>query len=317
MNAIQHHTFIQQQHAIGEHGKPFIDKISITLPYPNEVYANSIKKGGDIDYDEEFKKVIYTAINEKNCYQQTQKKGYKINYRILLETTTAVVFLQVFTKGVAMGSHMARLEFNPKKVEHEGLEELAVFLSMLFFGECDFVWKHGRVSSMDIAIDLHDVTVGQMRFLHKWGTTQQTCAMDGKIETIYLGKGKTQQTKIYDKVAELGISFPVPITRIERRVKSGMMLKNLGELKFPFAHLSMDHEIPVAPKGFENWQWEFYCDAVEKRGPVAASALLPKDLRKIVLNHLKQHHDPVWQPTEFWSHWPAPVKVMQTSFGTK
>ncbi len=315
MNAYQHPTFIQQQHAIGEHGMPFIDKISITLPYPNDVYVNSIKNGGTEDYDQWFEKVVYAAVNDKNCYQQTQWHGYKLAYRIVLQKSTAVVILQVYPKSGAKGSHMARLEFNPQKVGPEGLDELAIILSMLFFGECDYVWKYGRASSMDIAIDLHDVTVGQMRFLHKWGTTQQTCAMDGKIETIYLGKGKTQQTKIYDKAAELKLNLPYPITRIERRVKSNVMIKKLKDVKFPFEHLSMEHAMPKAPGGFEAWQWEFYCDAVEKRGPAAASALLPKDLRKKILKHLKQCHSPIWQPTDFWSHWPKMVKVMQAAFG--
>lgn len=308
-------TSINQSHGnpIGIHGKPFIDKISITLPNPNSVYANSIKFGGKIDHANEFLKAAYSAINDKATFQPAKYSQYKINVLMALSCSANRVLLQMDPKQPEKYP-FARFECNPVKLGDSGLAEFAANCISFFDTGYEYVWDHGRVSRTDVAIDLHDVTVGQLRFLSKGWTTQKTVDTGGQFETIYIGKSTGQQTKIYNKIMHLKLSAPAPVTRIERSLKPNESLATLHTLKNPFGHLTLAHAVPKAPQMVDPFLWELISDAITTRGPAGTMSLLPKDLRRKVAKHLDATSPDFWTPDEFWKHWPDAVTPLYAAF---
>lgn len=301
---------------IGVHGQPLIDKITITLPYPNSAYKDSVLHGGSQDYNTTFQQAVYDAVNDGNVFKPAQWRGYKLAYCLSLKETYSKPLIQIFPKETSW-AHVARVEFNPTKLGAAGLEELGFTLGMLFFGDLDYVWKHGRVTRLDVAIDLHNVTLSELHFLKSWGTTQKSFSQDGQIETVYLGKSTSQQTKIYDKCAQLGIQGTQPVTRIERQLKLNSSLHKITDVSFPFKHLTLVENWPKAPDGIEPWLWGMIADSIEVRGPVATLANLPNDLQKKALKAIKQETSSVWQPELFWSHWPNVVSQFSKCLAAK
>jgi hypothetical protein len=290
-----------------------VDKLSITVRNPNSVYKNSIKFGGTIDHAKEFLKAAYTAINDTSVFPQAKHSPYKINVHMAISSSAHRVLLQMDPKQPEKYP-FARFEFNPVKLGDGGLAEFAANCISFFDTGYEYVWDHGRVSRMDVAIDLHDVTVGQMRFLSKGWTTQKTVDTGGQFQTIYIGKSTGQQTKVYNKLLQLNLSNSVPVTRIERSLKASHPLATLHTLKNPFGHLTLAHAVPKAPQTLEPHMWELISDSITMRGPAGAMSLLPKDLRRIVVKHLDATSPDYWTPVEFWKHWPDALAPLYAAF---
>ena len=308
-------TSINQSHGnpIGIHGRPFVDKISVTLPNPNSVYANSIKLGGTIDHAKEFLKAAYSAINDKAAFQAAKYSQYKINVLMALSSSAHRVLLQMDPKHPEKYP-FARFECNSVKLGDGGLAEFAANCISLFDTGHEYVWEHGNVSRMDVAIDLHDVTVGQLRFLSKGWTTQKTVDTGGQFQTIYIGKSTGQQTKVYNKLLQLKLSASMPVTRIERSLKPSQSLATLHTLKNPFGHLTLAHAFPKAPQAIDPYLWDLISDAITMRGPAGALSLLPKALRRKIVKHLDTTSPDYWTPDKFWKDWPDAVAPLYAAF---
>jgi hypothetical protein len=148
----------------GIHAMPFVDKLAITLPDPNKVMPNSVKNGGTSDYTALFANTAWNLINDKALFQPSKMSRYfKIAVHINLKSTDARVFLELVPKDAAK-TPFARLEYNPARLGTDGLEELWSIMTILFDNGWEFVRKYGKVSKLDVTIDLHDVEVGQVLF---------------------------------------------------------------------------------------------------------------------------------------------------------
>jgi hypothetical protein len=109
------------------------------------------------------------------------------------------------------------------------------------------VVKNGRVSRIDVAVDLPGVRMDQFLFLAHQGATNRQFATNGHLETFYFATSKGNQTRIYSKKKEQlakGKSFGKSVVRVERTLRNlNMTIAELHQLKAPFIKMvaSSDH----------------------------------------------------------------------------
>ena len=304
-----------QDKFIGDHAKPTIDKITMVAPSPNTIYKNSITAGGTVDYEKLSLDAAFTASLDKTLAKSTKSSAYKFSAMIYLDGLVHGFLLQMGPKNNNGKNPFIRMEFNPNKLGPDGMTQIAACLVNFIDTGFEHLWEHGKTTRIDIAVDLHGVKVGQVRFLNNWGTTERIIGTDGQIETIYVGKSTSSQTKIYNKAKEAKLPPDVVITRVERSIRTQVPLKNLSKLLNKFEHLALADVLPAKPDTVETYLWELFSDSVEKRGPASALNLLPKELRKVIVAHLKATACDFWNPAEIWSHWPAAVQPILDAVG--
>ena len=311
---IEHHALLKTKH-IGDHAKPIIDKISLVAPSPNSIYKKSISNGGTEDYDKMFLHGAFTYAKDKTLVKSTKFGAYRFSSKIFLDGYVEGALLQIGPKIPNGKNPFMRIEFNPNKLGPDGMLMLATYLTCFMDTGLEYFWDYGKVTRVDVAVDLHGVTVGQVRFLNNWGTSERIMGTGGEIETIYMGKSTSDQTKIYNKGKQAKLSSNFVITRVERSIRTQVQFKKLIKMPNKLAHLALADVLPAKPKNVENYIWELFSDSVEKRGPASALNLLPKPLRKTVVAHLKSTACDFWKPAQIWSDWPSAVQQIIDAIG--
>jgi hypothetical protein len=284
---------------------PIIDKLSITLTIPP----------GDL---EDIHKAVYTAYNDTAVFQSVTKlKGFKSARMIAIRGSAERVHF-CFGSKTGEPPH-ARLEFNPGKLGKDGLEWLHATLMTMMDGGWEYVLNHGRITRVDVAVDIPKSRMHQFLLMPAQGLAT-TCIYNGngKLKTVYVGKKDGNQTVLYSKSAEQAVKeiyLPVPTVRLERKLRNPQMaLKELLSLKNPFAALKLISTMPPAPETPAHWSWPLFLDAVAQRGLVAALLLLPEKRRTIYRKHLEQHQVDWWDSAAAWEHWPKTVSNLLIPF---
>jgi hypothetical protein len=156
--------------------EPFIDKISITLAI-SELHLPPVTTA------------VKEVIKLTGLFKKTKwSKLYKLNYLISGASTDERVLFQFGTKDDK--PPQCRLEFNPNKLGIDGLNDLDNVLAEIFPSGWKYVFKHGRVTRLDIAVDLPGVRMDEFLFLAHQGATYQRFGTNGHLETFYLGTSK-------------------------------------------------------------------------------------------------------------------------------
>jgi hypothetical protein len=205
-----------------------------------------------------------------------------------------------------------RVEFSPIYLGNNGMNELHAALMMLLDGGWNAFAEHGRVTKIEITVDLPDVTVDQFGVVPKQAMYRQAWGKDGHLETIVLGKAAGNQTKIYNrgkKRTDKGQKWPGPVTtRVERMLRpQGLPLTGLAAMKNPFAGIAVPaNSIGPPPDEPETkgYLWTLFQDSIQVRGMEAALALLPEAKKATYRAWLKQHQVPWWDADAIWASWP-------------
>lgn len=204
-----------------------------------------------------------------------------------------------------------RVEFSPVDIGNKGLEELHAALLMVMDGGWKSFVEHGRVTMIEITVDLPSIGVDQFDVIPKQAVYRQAWGKDGHLETIVLGKAKGNQTKIYNrgkKRTDKGQKWLGPLTtRVERRLRpQGLKLTELPMMTNPFAHIVLPvSNLPTPPNEPESksYLWSMFQDSIKVRGLLGALKLLPEVKRATYRAWLKQHPVSWWNPKMIWWHW--------------
>jgi hypothetical protein len=281
--------------------EPFIDKISITLAVP-EVHLSS----------------VWTAVKElikvSGLFKKTKwSKLYKINGLISGASTDERVLFQFGTKD-DKPPH-CRLEFNPHKLGMDGLNDLDNILAEIFPDGWGYIFKNGRVTRLDVAVDLPGVRMDQFLFLAHQGATYQRFGTNGHLETFYIGRSRGNQTRIYSKKKEQiakGKPFGKSVVRVERTLRNlNLGISELQKLKNPFGQMALIEPSPMPPPWEKPKVWSMFQDSVNVRGLMPAMALLPERQRSKYRKYLKEAQKLWWQPEAIWAKWPEVSKSLK------
>ncbi|MBF0434873.1 MAG: hypothetical protein HQL77_05800 [Magnetococcales bacterium] len=258
-----------------------MDKLSITFNVPDQ-------------YQNQLLKVMY-ADDCNSMYQKAfsfsvTRKWLPYAPSAMVSTTTAR--LQAGPKSSVYGSakmKFGRLTFTPSKVTD--IAELRSKVNQVM--PVGFGWDHimatGIVTRMDLAIDIVNVQIDDLLFVH--GKTKITEVNTKSGRTEYLG-GKYKSGKLvalYDKTAQIKTNNakavfskdkePVPdfpVTRLEIRLDQNaygfkkMLVSQLFQLKNPFPNLMVASIHHQANSSLEAWVWDVFLRLARYEGAHAA-----------------------------------------------
>jgi hypothetical protein len=290
--------------------KPFIDKLTVNFTFQSAKQAYEThgvlyqNLTGDTEY--------FTSVGKP-------VKGFKLARQIVLPDCSSrpridYSFHADPDNGVTLADRV-RLEFNPSKLGVAGLEHLHGILSSVISGGWQVFVKHGRISRLDVAVDLVGVRITKLKMVPKKAVVSQTWnSSKGKLLTYQWGKPTGSYTQIYNKTAEMeargkAVSGP-PITRFERRLKQPgcKTLTKLVELDNPFEGFVLTNAMPQASDGGKDWMWPLFCDSVTIRGLHAALQLVSEGKRPVYKKRFANAAPNWWNPEAIWAQWPAVVQ---------
>ena len=296
--------------------KPFIDKLTVNLTFHSAKQAY------------ETHGVLYQSLTgDTEDFPSVGKavKGFKIAKKIMLPDCESYPRIDYsFTTDQSTGANIGqrvRIEFNPAKLGLAGLEYLHNVLSSVIEGGWHEFVTHGRISRLDVAVDLVDVRITKLKMVPKKAVVSQTWNNSkGKLETYQWGKPTGSYTQIYNKTAEMAargavVSGP-QVTRFERRLKQPACktLTKLTELENPFAGFVLTNAMPPAPQGGnKDHMWPLFCDSVSVRGLHAALQLVSEHKRPEYKKRFANAAPGWWNPDAIWAQWP--VIVQQSKIG--
>ena len=279
---------------------PFIDKLSITLTIPPEEINATYER-------------VFSAINCTSMFQSAHwSQRFKICRNIALSVTEERVLFQFGAK-TTKGPD-CRLEFNPAKLGFDGVNSLDTILAHIFPDGWFYILENGRVSRIDIAIDLSGMRMDDFLLLPQQGIVYQRFLSNGHLKTVYLGAPGSNQTRIYSKSAEQkakGLIVSQSAVRVERTLRNQhLKVHELIILKNPFDKLTFVTPMPSPPPGENEGKWSSFLDSVQVRGLSPALASLPEKRRSRYRKHLKQNPTSWWNPDTIWKNWPAALDVL-------
>jgi hypothetical protein len=200
-----------------------------------------------------------------------------------------------------------RLDFNPAKLSAEGIDQLKVLLDSIIDATPQEFFSEGRVTRVDVAVDLVGPTVDHMFVLterkQKHGVYSNRY---GVPETVYLGTPRSSRVVAYTKVDNTTGTVG---TRLECRLKPKCCGKNIVELKNPLAKMKL-LSVAVLNGLALGFPAQLLADSIRLRGVKRAIAILSAEQRKLISKALASSESLLPNPEELWAGWPdALMKV--------
>ncbi len=268
---------------------------------------------------------IMTQTKDAELFKSSQHKApFNRAWRIAINCLPNAMKWPVLMASFDMSKQQAlkfRVEFSPVDIGNNGMEELHAALMMLMDGGWQSFAEHGRVTMIEITVDLPGIGVDEFDVIPKQAVYRQAWGKDGHLETIVLGKAAGNQTKIYNrgkKRSDKGQKWQGPLTtRVERRLRpQGLKLKALPMIPNPFADIILPaSNLPVPPKEPKStaYLWTMFQDSIKTRGLAGALNLLPEARRTRYRAWLKLHPVSWWSPQVIWSHWSEYITELKVS----
>ncbi len=280
---------------------PFIDKISIVVTIQ--------KKDATAVHNAFWGVVDDTSVFNNTGYKA--KGGFTVAKWLNLKSTEARVLLQFEDDKKNKQATRYRFEFNPRKVGESGLDELRAIVTPLMPDGWEYVIKHGRITRLDVAVDIPNTRPDNFAILPQQALTTKSWGVNGKLQTFVMGSKKGNQTLLYNKKAKrLKQGKPWPgkaSVRMERRLlnPSPNKLHLLHELTNPFLAAQLIAMPDAATWEAKPYIWSLFKDSVAVRGLTAALALLTAEKRTVYRKHLNLFQHELWKPEEIWAKWPV------------
>lgn len=283
--------------------RPFIDKLTVSLKPPS------------IEIAEQAYKQYWGYKDHPDAFSQANVKklpGYGHARRIVLEGLQNKRWpaLHLDIDNRAKKVRRLRLDFVPEDLQNEGLNALNFGLLNILVGGWGTFVEFGRISRIDVAVDIPEITMDSVWVLPKKAGETHYWRSNKGIETVKWGKSKGNETLIYSRKAKReaqGQQWDKHAdVRIERRLRNqNMPLSSLACISNPFDGIAMVVAIPKPPpiKTNSAYVWSLFTDAVKVRGLTPALNLLPGNRKAEFRKHIKNNQISWWQPDAIWMGW--------------
>ena len=193
-----------------------------------------------------------------------------------------------------------RLEYNPWKIGDHGRSRVNTILDSIFEQGSRQLLMAGKVTRIDAALDLHELSVNDVLVRHRGMRRFMVVSTRGRPRSLYHGNSKSNQAVIYDRSDE-----GAKILRIEKRLKPNCLGADLLELKNPFTRIQLVPVNLIIPV-LDGLNLEHLCDSIRLRGFRHVLAALTSRQRKGIENVLTDtSHSLLPSPDLIWSHWPS------------
>jgi hypothetical protein len=281
---------------------PFIDKISVVMDVPVKTAHKSYQS-------------IMAQTKDYTIFKSAKPVSpFKRAWRIALDCVPKSKkwpMLMVSYDSEMQQVKQFRIEFSPFDLGTKGMDELHVALMMLMDGGWESFALYGRVTMIEITVDLPGIQVDQFDPIPKQSLYRQAWGKDGLLETVVLGKPQGNQTKIYDrgkKRTDKGQKWQGPVTtRVERRLRlQGQKLADLPQIPNPFLSIIVPEWNISAPPDEPKekvYLWTLFQDSIKARGVTGALNLFPEKKRSTYRAWLIQNPVSWWNPQAIWEQW--------------
>lgn len=271
-----------------------MDKVSITAPV-NKDDEEAVKQAFH----------VFAKTGDGVASVSNGGKPYRINMRIWNNEKTQSALVQADPKNPK--NSFLRVEFNPEKLGKDGLLRLKSDLSTC----TPLGWEHfllGRVTRIDAALDVEGASLAALHVMSKHAVMATSFKRSGKLQCLYLGApNSAKRVRIYDKKAQLNLlKSAQAITRFEPIIKGGFPLNAIAALSNPFESVKV-LEHPLDDAVLDHPLGQLFAAAVREMQLASAVCMLPKDLRGVFRDLLKDKAAAWWSPEEFWKEWPKVV----------
>lgn len=279
--------------------KPFIDRIAVNAIVPD------LAEGRDMWA------TFWQVKNMPDVLADVRPKGSnKVSCRIKLPgiaDTKKWPYFEVNFEQKCVTK--LRIEFIPVDLGYDGLVDLHAVLTTLMPNGWLYFIEHGRISRLDVTVDLPGLKLDQLMFLPKQTSTTKEWSQSGKMTGFQIGKKNGNHIQIYDRGAKRKAKGQPHAgkegVRVECRLRYlKLPIEDLSQLSCPFGRLTPVHAYCDCPP-FEKklYLWQFFLDSVSLRGLPAALKLLPEQKRTRYREFLKQNVIEQWDLEGIWSQW--------------
>lgn len=279
----------------------FIDRVVVTLELGAAAFA------------EDMHSKMLDALQKYSVFYGSKKTPTKVERQIALSSIEQVKhYPHMIYRFGGDKAQSLRLTLHPKDMGKQGFVELHDVLSDVLPGGWRYFIENAKITLIEISIDLHGVDFNNVNILPAGKQIYSAFQSGNKLtETIYLGKSRNNQIKVYNrglKRAKLGqFQIAGTCTRVERTRKyTQLKLANLSSVQNPFNNLHFS-SLPTAPPATEvkPYVWSLFLDSAAHRGLDPALKLLPPKKRTQYRAYLKKYEEPWWQPDTIWGKWPT------------
>jgi hypothetical protein len=193
-----------------------------------------------------------------------------------------------------------RLDFNPSQLSREAMDQVKVLLDTIIDPTHEEFFSTGRITRIDVAVDLVGVTIGDLIVLterkQKHGVYSNR---HGVPETVYLGTPRSSRVVAYTKpIGQLGLLG----TRLECRLKPNCIGQEVAGLPNPFAKIrllptqALDRLIPRVPG-------QLLADSIRLRGLPRTLQLFDLRTRNRISNALNRSISVLPNADDLWAGW--------------
>lgn len=261
-----------------------IDKISIT---GSEGDLSAVAKA--------MKRIVAMAETDQSIHLRGGR-DYQLHATVRL-SMGCTLLIQVGPRKSGVAHY--RLEWNPSLCGAKGLAQIRFIIDEIFtMGFNQFV-QDGRITRLDLALDIPDVRLSDV-FVHigRFRKHSVYTGVQGVLETMYFGTAKANQTIIY------GTPKQSPkFLRIERRLKSVCLGRQLVELENPFRAMRLLRETDILP-AMQGLLPSHFFNSVRVVG--LANSLMPLSTEQaLAIKTVVDNPEKTLLPNmdAFWGHW--------------
>jgi hypothetical protein len=262
---------------------------------------------------------LFQIFDDPECFSGTQPANtVQIEKKIVLASVTnSKHHAHLIYRYADHQAQWMRMTLHPRDMGLQGFEDLHNVLGLfLEEGWGSFV-AGAKVTQIEVSIDLEGVPFNNVHVLPDQVQTSTLYKSGQQIETIYLGKSKSNQTIVYDRGGKRKKKKQYdkagPCTRIERKKSNlNLYVHELGKLTNPFSHVKFV-DVPAIPPPDEvkEYLWTLFTDAVAQRGLDPALKLLPQAKRTAYRNYISAQQQPWWKPGIIWYSWPKVLEDLK------
>jgi hypothetical protein len=280
---------------------PFIDRLSATLKVPD----GSVGK--------EITSAHWSVTSDQTVFGPAKpSKGYRKAYHLKLasvaDSTKWPHYQFAWAEDVLT---KIRLDFIPIDLGKDGMIDLHAIVTTLMPGGWTYFIGHGRITRIDVAVDLPGVTMNDFHPLPSGCVKNVARNRKGQLQTIELGGSKGNQTVLYDRKAKR-IAHKKPWkgkegVRVERRLRMpNLWLRDLAQLQNPFGAVALIASyVPQPDFETNSGRWLQFMCTVQVLGLPSALATLPSARRTKYRAHLSSHSSDIWKPESLFARWRA------------
>lgn len=206
----------------------FLDKCSLTVPVARE------------DWDVTTENLVHarhrnSSLKPVFISSSTRRKIYEFSWKFYIDGVEGKVacLLQVYPLYTPNAPYM-RLEWNPSKSAPSAINEIFNFLAIHIPNLANY-WRDARLSRIDIAIDVHRISMDELLTCTKSSRTTLRILRqnEGRKNGLYLGaRSSNYQLCIYDKIFERRKNSRAAFTRGSDRMKYIPISKIRIEFRF-------------------------------------------------------------------------------------